>query len=169
MTLLEMLIAVGVGSLVLMSLMMVFMTSNRSFIAMGNYVNLDQTSRLAVEKMTRDIRNSQNLTSFSSNQLVFTYSGTISLVYSYNSSARTLTSWKSGGATNMLLTGCDSLLFSMYDNVPQPGGTFSNAASVSQAKLIGANWKCSRTVLGKKATSEFMQQALIVVRNKTVQ
>src|SRR5436309_4049897 len=119
MTLVESLMGVGVSSLVLTSLMFVFLTSNRSFIAIGNYVNLDQTSRLAVERMTRDIRNSQNLTSFSTNQLVFTYSGTTNLVYSYNSSARTLTSWKTRSATNTLLTGCDSFLFSMYDNVPQ--------------------------------------------------
>jgi len=169
MTVIEMIMAMGIGSLVLMSLMIVFMTSNRAFLAMGNYVSLDQASRLAVERMSRDIRNSQNLTSFSTNQLVFTYSGTTNLVYSYNSSARTLTSWKSGGATNTLLTGCDSFSFSMYNSVPQPGGTFSNAASVSQAKAISASWKCSRTILGKKANNEFMQQALIVIRNKPVQ
>src|SRR6266404_4626099 len=85
MTLPETLVGVGVGSLVLTSMMLIFMTSNRSFVALGNYVSLDQASRLAVEQMTRDIRNSQNLTSFSTNQLVFTYAGTTNLVYTYRS------------------------------------------------------------------------------------
>ena len=57
----------------------------------------------------------------------------------------------------------------MYNNVPQAGGTFSNATTVGQAKSISTRWKCSRTILGKKVNSEFMQEALIVIRNKPVQ
>src|SRR6266481_5447457 len=104
MTLPETLVGAGVGSLVLASMMLIFMSSNRSFVAMGNYVSLDQASRNAVQQMTRDIRNCQNLTSFRTNQLVFTFSGTNNLVYSYDPNARQLTSWKTGGATNTLLT-----------------------------------------------------------------
>jgi Tfp pilus assembly protein PilW len=168
MTLPEMLIAVGVGSLVLMSVMAIFLCSNVSFLAMGNYVSLDQSSRLAVEQMTRDIRNCQNLVSFSTNQLIFVYSGTVNLTYSYDSSAGKLVSWKTGGTTNTLLTGCDSLAFSMYSNVAQPGGTLTNATTVSQAKAISTAWKCSRQIRGAKVNSENMQEALIVIRNKPV-
>ena len=169
MTLPETLVGAGVGSLVLMSIMMIFMTSNRSFVAMGNYVSLDQASRNAVEQMTRDIRNAQNLTTFKTNQLVFTYGGTSNLVYSYDSNARQLTAWKTGGTTNTLLTGCDSLQFSMFGNVPQPGGTLTNATSVGQAKAISTSWKCSRSILGAKANSEYIQEAMIVIRKKLVQ
>jgi Tfp pilus assembly protein PilW len=168
-TLPETLVGVAVGSLVLMSVMLIFMTSNRSFVAMGNYVSLDQTSRLAVEQMTRDIRNSQNLTSFSTNQLVFAYSGSANLVYSYNPSAATLTSWKTGGTTNTLLTGCDWLQFSMFNNAPQPGATMTNATTVGQAKAVSVAWRCSRAILGAKANTENMQEAMIVIRNKPVQ
>ena len=169
MTLAETLVGVGVGSLILTSMMMIFMTSNRSFVALGNYVSLDQASRNAVEQMTRDIRNAQNLTSFSTNQLVFTSSGTSSLVYSYDPNARKLTSWKSGGTTNTLLSECDSLQFSMFSNVPQPGGSLTNATTVGQAKAISTNWKCSRSMLGSKANSEYIQEAMIVIRKKLVQ
>ena len=168
-TLPETLVGVGVGSLALMSMMGIFLTSNRSFVAMGNYVSLDQSSRNAVEQMTRDIRNAQNLTSFQTNQLVFTTSGTNNLVYSYDSTARQLTAWKTGGSTNILLTGCDSLQFSMFSNIPQPGGTMTNASSVGQAKAISTNWKCSRTIFGAKANSEYIQEAMIVIRKKLVQ
>jgi Tfp pilus assembly protein PilW len=169
MTLPETLVGVGVGSLVLTSMMMIFMTSNRSFVALGNYVSLDQASRNAVEQMTRDIRNAQNLTSFNTNQLVFTLSGSSNLVYSYDPNACQLTSWKTGGATNTLLTGCDSLQFSMFSNVPQTGGTLTNASTVGQAKAISTNWKCSRTILGAKVNSEYIQEAMIVIRKKLVQ
>jgi hypothetical protein len=169
MTLPETLVGVGVGSLVLTSMMLIFMSSNRNFVAMGNYVSLDQASRNAVQQMTRDIRNSQNLTSFQTNQLVFTYSGTTNLVYSYDPNARQLTAWKTGGSTNTLLTGCDSLQFSMFSNVPQPGGTLTNATTVGQAKAISTSWKCSRTILGAKANTEYIQEAMIVIRKKLVQ
>src|SRR5437879_1822083 len=108
MTLPELVVGAGVGSLALMSMMMIFLSSNRSFVSMGNYVAMDQTSRVAVEQMTRDIRNSQNLTSFTTNKLVFTYAGTTNLVYSYDPSTRQLTSWKTGGSTNVLLSQCDT-------------------------------------------------------------
>jgi hypothetical protein len=169
MTLPETLVGVGVGSLLLTGMMLIFMTSNKSFVAMGNYVSLDQASRYAVEQMTRDIRNMQDLTSFNTNQLVFTYGGTSNLVYSYDSTARQLTAWKTGGATNTLLTGCDSLKFSMFSNVPQPGGTLTNATSVGSAKAISTNWKCSRSILGVTANSEYIQEAMIVIRKKLVQ
>jgi hypothetical protein len=166
--LIENLIGVAIGSVALASLMFVFVSSNRSFIAIGNYVNLDQKSRLAVEQMTRDIRNSQNLTSFATNQLVFTYSGTTNLTYLYDPVARTLTSWKTGGTTNTLLTGCDFFQFSMYNNVPSPGGVLSNTVSVASGKAVSAAWRCSRTILGAKVNTENMQEALIVIRNKPV-
>ena len=169
MTLPETLVGAGVGSLVLMSIMMIFMTSNRSFVSMANYVSLDQASRNAVEQMTRDIRNAQDLTSFKTNQLVFIFGGTSNLVYSYDSAARQLTSWKTGGNTNILLTGCDSLQFSMFSNSPQAGGAMTNATTVGQAKAISTNWKCSRTIFGAKANSEYIQEAMIVIRKKLVQ
>jgi hypothetical protein len=166
--LLEYLASVGIGTMVLASVMFVFVSSNRSFIAIGNYVNMDQKSRLAVEQMTRDIRNSQTLTSFATNQLVFTYSGTTNLTYYYDSAAKTLTSWKTGSRTNTLLTGCDFFQFSMYNNVPAPGGVLSNTVSVASGKAISAAWRCSRTILGAKVNTENMQEALIVIRNKPV-
>ena len=80
-----------------------------------------------------------------------------------------MTSWKTGGTTNTLLTQCDALQFSMFNNVPQPGATFTNAASVASAKAISVSWRCSRTILGAKVNTENMQEALIVIRNKPVQ
>jgi len=169
MTLPETLIGLTVGFLVLAGMGTVFLTSNRGFVSMGNYVALDQSSRLALQRMTRDMRNAQNLTSFATNELVFTLSGSNNLVYSYSPSAQQLTSWQTGSSTNILLTGCDFLSFTMFSNVPQPGGTFTNVTSVGQAKAISVAWRCSRTILGNKLNTEDIQEAVIVIRNKIVQ
>src|SRR5437899_7117068 len=108
MTLAEMTVAVGVGSVVLLLAGTVFTSSSISFRAMGNYITLDQSSRNALDQMTRDIRRSRNLTSFSTNQLVFVFSGTTNLTYKYDPSSKQLTAWKTGDATtNVLLSGCD--------------------------------------------------------------
>ena len=168
MTLVELLVGIAVGSLVLLSVMTIFLTSNRSFVSMGNYVTMEQKSSSALGQMTRDIRRSKNLLSFATNQLVFNFSGTTNLIYAYDPATRRLTQWKTGGQTNVLLSECDSLTFSMYSNLPQPGGLLSNTTSVTQGKCISVAWKCSRTIIGKKYNTEDMQEAIIVIRNKPV-
>jgi hypothetical protein len=169
MSLPELMIGVAVGSLVLVAVASVFVGSSFSFAAISNYLDMDRASRAAMDQMTRDIRRSANLTSFAADRLVFAYSGTTNLVYAYDPSAGTLTSWKTGDSrTNVLLTGCDSLQFSLYSNIPLPGGNLTNTTSVSKGKAISVSWRCSRTVLGQKRHTEDMQEAVIVIRNKPV-
>lgn len=170
MTLAEVMVAVGVGTMVMLLVVLIFMTSSRSFAAMGNYINMDRASRSALDQMTRDIRRANGLTSFTSNKIVFAWdvAGATNLTYTYDAATRTLTQSKTGQANKMLLTNCDSLTFSMWKNTPLSGGTLGTASTVSEAKAIGVAWKCSGTILGKKLTTEDMQQAQIVIRNKKV-
>src|SRR5207244_8125870 len=102
MTLVELMIGLGIGSLVLMSIMMILITSHRSFVALGNYSSMEQLSRNAVDQMTRDIRKVKNLISFSTNEVVFNYVGPTNLTYFYNPGSRQLIQWKTGGQTNVL-------------------------------------------------------------------
>ncbi len=168
-TLPEMMVGTGVGSLVLMMIALVFASSSRSFSAIGNYISMDQKSRNALDQMTRDIRRAKDLITFSTNQLVFNYAGTTNLTIRWDPSSRQLVQWKTGDTrTNILLSECDSLQFSMYKNIPLPGGGFTNTTSTAEGKSISVAWKCSRTILGKKVDTEDMQQALIAIRNKPV-
>ena len=169
MTLTEMMVAVGVGSLVLMGIGTIFTTSSMSFAAMGNYITMDHASRSAMDQMTRDIRQSKNLISYSTNQLVFDYDGAgTKLVYNWDPSSQQLTEWQTGGQTNVLLSHCVALTFSMFNNTPLPGGTFASTTTVSAGKSFVVAWKCSQTILGRTVSSEDMQQALIVTRCKPV-
>jgi prepilin-type N-terminal cleavage/methylation domain-containing protein len=162
MTLTEMMVAVAVGSLVLMFMSVVFADSLRCFAATSNYVNMNIGSRKALDSITRDIRQVGDLTSLTPTRLQFTKFGTTNVfVYAWDANSRQLTEWQAGTSqTNILLTDCENFAFSMYK------GTFAPAANVSEAKTIGVTWKCSRTILGKKMNTEDMQQALIVIRNK---
>jgi len=165
MTLTELLVAVAVGSLVLMVMAMVFMTSAHSVVAMGHYVNMDASSRNALDHMTLQIRQAGNLTEFSPTHLKFSMSDQTNsvLVYDWDPATACLTEWKTGDTvTNTLLTECDALTFSLFNS------SFTSTTNLSASKGLSVNWKCSRTILGNKRTTEDMQQALIVIRNKPV-
>src|SRR5262245_60512480 len=142
MTLAELMVAIAVGSLVLMFMSVVLGDSLRCFAATGNYVSMNIGSCNALDRMTRDIRQAGDLTSLATNRLQFTKFGTTNAlcVYQWDANARQLTEWQaSTGQTNVLLTDCDNLTFSMYKS------SFTPAATILEAKTIGVNWKCSRT------------------------
>jgi hypothetical protein len=157
-----MMVAVAVGMIILTVIALVAMTSARSFAAMGNYVDMDASSRNAIDHMTLEMRRAGNLVEYSPTHLTFTTVGSTNsfLVYSWDSTSRSLTEWKSGSDTNTLLTQCDQLAFSLYD------AAFAATTNIVNTKGLSVNWKCSRTVLGRQ-TTEDMQQALIVLRNGT--
>src|SRR5687767_4948992 len=121
-TLVEYLVAIGVGGIILAALMQVIFYTGRSFAALMNYTELDRRSRNALDEMVYKIREADELKSFSSNRLVFSYLKTNDLVYEYSRGARTLTETLQG-RTNTLLTGCDGLTFAIYQR-NTAAGTF---------------------------------------------
>jgi type II secretory pathway pseudopilin PulG len=168
MTLIELLVAVGIGFVLLMVMATIFASSNRMFANVGNYVSLDQASEQALERMTRDIRKCQDLVSFATNQIQFKYSGTTKLTFTYNPVSRQLIRSMTGQADTCLMQDCDFLEFSMYKNAPLTGGTIGQTTSPGLGKCIRVTWQCSRTVTGVSRDSENIEQALIVIRNKPV-
>ena len=161
MTLVEMMVAIAVGSLILAVIATASMTSALWFAALSNYVDMDAKSRNALDQMTLKIRQAGALTEFSPSHLKFAAPGLTNsfLVYDWDSATGSLMEWQTGNSTtNTLLTGCEQLSFSLYN------ASFASTTNLSQSKGLSVNWKCSRTVLGRK-TTEDMQQALIVIRN----
>jgi len=161
MTLVELMVAVAVGSLVLGLIAVSSMTASLWFAALANYVDMDAKSRNALDQMTLKIRQAGALTEFSLTHLKFALPDQTNsfLVYDWDAASGSLTEWKTGDSiTNTLLTGCDQFAFSLYN------ASFAPTTDLSQSKGLSVNWNCSRTVLGRKNTEE-MQQALIVIRN----
>lgn len=169
MTVPEVMVGMFVGTLVLLVMASIFANSSKSFVAIGNYMEMNRSSRNALDVMSRDIRNANDLVSCTANRLVLNLSGTTNIVYTYDATAGQLTQWKTGDSeTNVLLTGCDQLSFNLYKNVPLPGGTNAPATLAADAKCVGLTFKCSRSILGKKFNTEDMQQSLVVIRNKPI-
>src|SRR6266496_749982 len=169
MTLMEMVVGIAVCSLVLSSVMVIFLTSSRSFEILGDYVLMDRSSRNAMDHMTREIRKSYDVLSFTTNVLKLKYdsAGTTNLVYQWSTNTLQLTEqWIKSGTTNtsILMTNCDSLVFSMFMNGTVPNSsTYSNALTTNATKMVSVAWTCSRTVLGKKLATEDMQEAQVVM------
>jgi Tfp pilus assembly protein PilW len=161
---LEFVIASSVGTIVLGAVAILWYFSANSFVALGNYGDLDRASRNTLDTMSREIRQTRGLASFSSTSLSFTDYDTNTLTYVYDSNARTLTRQKLGTNT-VLLTQCDYLNFDISQRNPSNSFTFYPATNASLAKLIDLSWRCSRTILGNKINTESVQTAKIVVRN----
>jgi prepilin-type N-terminal cleavage/methylation domain-containing protein len=164
MTLPEMMIAILVASIIFAAIATLSLFGARSFVAMGNYADLDQASRNALDIMSRDIRQTRGLTSFNSKRIVFQDFDTNSLTYIYDSGTRTLTRIK-GVQRRVLLKECDYLNFDISQRNPSNQFTFYPTTDIAVAKLIDVSWKCSRTILGAKVNTESVQTAKIVIRN----
>ncbi len=165
MTLTEVMVAVAISSIVLAVVAAFAFYSARSFAAIGNYVDLDGTSRQAVDVMTKEIRQTKALFGYQTNSLTFTDYDDKQLQYIWDPTSRELTRVKDG-TSSILLRECDSLEFHIYQRTPQPGtNSFYAATDAAQCKLLDMKWRCSRSLFGKKANTETVQTAQVVIRN----
>lgn len=168
----ELLVATGMGLVVLMVLGVLGMHALRSFVAMGNYASLDARSRLALDKMSRDIRQATEVTIFEPDgpvrrlKLTNALAGG-SLEYTWYAEHRVLYC-DTDGEPAVYLTECDDWSIAMYRRNPQPGATngFFPTADKRLGKMVEMNWTCSRTLLGQKLQTESVQSARMVLRNK---
>lgn len=167
MTLVEVLVATAIGSMILVAAGSLMVYNSRSLAALTNYADLDRYSRTAVDKLSQDIRQATDLVSFTSTELQFSSSrGRSNITYTFYPDTRQLVR-RSGNNREVLLQECDSLTFTVYgrNNVSNSWDQFvvTNAAG---AKLIKLNWTCSRTILGQALNTESIQTAKIVLRKQ---
>jgi Tfp pilus assembly protein PilW len=174
MTLVELMVASGLGSIVMAVVASLTIYGAHTFSAMGNYVDLDLHSRNALDVIGRELRSATAVTASQTNSpnvsvtLTNTDSST-GFTLTWNTNARTLVLTKSGQPAQTCLTECDSWSFALYNRAPNISATnitFNTATNLASCKLINMSWKCSRTILGAKLNTESVQTAQIVLRNK---
>jgi hypothetical protein len=160
-----MLVVVGVFSLIMAAVMQTWMFTTRSFVAMGNYCDLDQKSRNTMDNMTRDLRQSKVVSYYSTN--ILTCSNIDGTTFTYGWDPVSQHVYKSqGGQTNVLLTGCTYLSYGIFIRNPTNLFWFPYSAinQSSLTKLVQVDWRCSRRILNQYNT-ESVQTAKIVLRN----
>lgn len=165
MSLLEMLVAMTISTLVMAGIGSVTIFTARSFVALGNYADLDEASRNALDVLSRDVRQARAVTAHTPQKITLLANDNSTLTYTYNPSTSQLTRQSAGGTT-VLLEQCDFLKFNIYQRNPSNNWTWYPVQSdVSTAKLIDVSWRCSRQILGQKVNTESVQTAKIVIRN----
>jgi type IV pilus assembly protein PilW len=171
MTLIEMLVALSVGVLVLTVVAVLSVYALRSFTAMANYADLEAQSRTALDWITRDLRQATGVVSFNQAgpdkwlRLTNALEG-VSFKYAWYPDERVLECEKDGQPVRTFLTECDEWNFTLYQRTPLAGLTnqFYATTNADMCKMIEMNWRCSRTMLGKKWNTESAQSARVVLR-----
>ena len=177
-TLLETLVACGLFGIAGIAVASIYLYSTRAFAAMANYGALDQNNRVAMDKLTREIRESrliQSATSNSTSATITILNGVGNTVnYTFDSKAKTLSRTcvqEPPPYTQVLIPNCSVMAFDIrqrtasngvFDNFPQVG---SNDA----IQVINLTWKSWKAIPGTSTnigTSEEIQSAFVVVRNQ---
>src|SRR4051812_33479858 len=166
-TLLEVMVALGIGCLVLGAGVSVYLFSMRSFAAMANYSDLNEKSRNASDTISRDIRSCILVASPTTNQLVLTAPDYSNTTYTYDVGTGLLMR-SQHGATRVLLSGVNSLSFRLYQRPASSLSPYEEfpAGTPDNAKLIAFQWSCSRRLAGSQDNSESLEAAIVEMRNQ---
>ncbi len=171
MTLIELVVAAGLGSMVLSVAGMLFLFGLRSFAGLGNYAVLSGQSRMSLDLMSRGMREATQVLNANPNLPIKSLTLTNALrgtavTYTWDSTTGLMTCDTTGQATRTYLTGCDNWDFSFYQRAPTNNWVFYPTTELNLCKLINMTWKCSRTILGQKINTEDVTTSQIVLRNK---
>jgi hypothetical protein len=176
----ELMIATGLGTLVLSAVAFLSLYGARSSVAVCNYTDLDARSRNALDVISREIRQATAVTAFvtdlpTKSLTLFNADQGKTTTLTWDSNARTMVFGVTGQPDQTVLTECDRWDFSLYQRTPRitganilyyPATNGAGKLDPSLCKLINMSWKCSRTILGQKVNTETVQTAQIVLRNK---
>jgi len=177
-SLMEMIVAVAIASMVLVVLGLLSLNGLQSFLLIGNSTALDARSRLAADQITRELRQAAGVVQYEvdaeSRTLVLTNRLEGSLVqFTWSAADRTLTCEKSGQPAVTCLTDCDSWSAEFFQNQPLPSVTqpylpATNGVGqpdLEQARIVSLSWVCSSPVLGSKIKTQSAQSIMVALRN----
>jgi hypothetical protein len=173
-TLVEMMVAVGVFSLVGIALMGTYIFSVKSMASMYSYSLLDQYNRQTMDQITREIRQSKNVLAFTTNSITILTAnddGTDGpqITYNFSPGTKKLLRSSSEGGSKLLLNNCSLLEFKLFTRCPSNVfGVFPVAVNEwsNTVKVLQLTWKTSITQPNNIANSENIQTARIVIRKQ---
>ena len=162
----EMMVAVGITALLLLAVASVSLFSSRSFASLANYVDLDARNAVAMDQITRDLREANAVTDATATTLTLQAGDGSSVRYAYSPTDKTLIRTQNT-VTRTILDECDRFTFSLGQRNPV-GGSYDvyPAATPATAKVVNVAWTCSRKIMGLKQNTESVQTARIVIRKQ---
>jgi len=163
--LVDMLVGLAISGIVMATLMSVSLSSARSFATMTNYSEMSADSRLALDAMAQEIRNSKGVVDCTGDSITLIDSRTNQFSFHFDEPTRTVVR-AADGEERVLLEGCDTMDWQLFQRTPKAGSYEGYPASRPElCKLVQVTWVCSRTLFGKRLHTEMVQSARIVIRN----
>lgn len=182
-TLLELSVATGLGCVILAALLSCSVFSARNFSALQHYRDLGAKSRMALDEMSRDIRQADYLSSYTTNvSLAFHTTDPLTssngwLTYTYNTNALTLTRISYRGsnmvssnlvASTIILSNISYFHYDLFQRNPSStsGGdlTYLTSTTPSTVKAIDFTWVCQETNYSTVLSADDVQGARVVIR-----
>lgn len=175
-TLLEMMTALGIFSICGLAIMGLYLFSIKGMAAIYNYALLDQYNRQAMDTMTREIRQAQQVLAYTTNSITLqsvNADGTTGpqVSYQFVPGGQKLVRNSTDGTSRVLLNNCSLIQFNLYCRIPS-NGTYNcypaaTASWSNTVKVIQLTWKTSITNgAGFLGNSENIQTALVVIRKQ---
>lgn len=177
-TLVEMLIATGIGAIMLGIMLALVSYAQRSFAVTSSHVDLESKGRFALDKLGRELRQATAVISCDTNLPFkwFTVTNAVegfALTLSWDAETKSVVLERVGptpddNRTEKLLRNCERLDFTFCQRAPNIGPSdvsFSPTSSLADCKLILMSWTCRQEVIGKLET-ENVQEMQIALRNK---
>lgn len=167
-TFIELMIASAIGAILLLAISALSFYTTRSFAALANYVDLDNYSRNALDRMSKEIRQANRLLEGTDTKLVFENFNGAKLTYTYDPLAKTLSRAVDGVPDKLpFLKECDYLKFAIFQRNPIQG-TYDQypTATADTCKLVQLKWVCSRSLIKAHWNTESVQSAKIVIRKQ---
>lgn len=164
-TLIEVMVASALAGIVVTAMALLSFFTSRSFVAATNYADMALSSRMALDNMSRTIRQSHQVTEYTTNAIALLDVNSNTVRYSFDPNSKVLLS-VTGTTTNKYLTGCNTLEFWLYQRTPV-SNSFScyTPAYLTNAKLVQVTWSCSRKIFGVNVNNEVVESASICLRN----
>ena len=164
-TLAEYLIATTISLMVVGAAMVLWAYGSKTCASLLGYVELSNSSKIALDKVSQKIRNAKRIQSCNATQIVLlTLDGKTNSL-TYKSSKQQLISTV-GSTTEALLTGCTNLEFRVYQQTPKSNDSTLQATwDTNMTKVVQINWTCTRAITGDKSSIESQVSSKVVVRN----
>jgi hypothetical protein len=141
----------------------------RAVAFLTNSVDIDGKNRLAIDRMSREIRGCDAVDTAWSNGLVLRV-GTNLVAFEYHPEKRELVRDDPETGTEVYVKGCDYVRFDLFRR-NRLGDPYNNypVATTTNCKIVQISWVCSRRLLGFKANTGRMESARVVIRNQQEQ
>jgi Tfp pilus assembly protein PilW len=163
-TLVELMIAVALSSMILAAVMSSFIFLSRGTIATSDYADMDREARAALERFAREVRMSSGVTNFTTNTVTLSVQSDTPYTVNYTHVPADRAFYRAYGtaAEEVLIKGVESFAFQRFTLLQTP------ASNHLETKLLQLDLSATRTGPARAFASNNVISARYIMRNKIV-